>query len=43
MMDKVLDRSLKIIEIKLRQYSYINFWTNNFGKGMNYLIPSAKG
>ena len=40
-MAKVLDSSFEVNELKLQLYYYIHFWTNTFGKSINFLISSA--
>ena len=39
----MLDCDIIVSEFKLQPYSYIHFQTYALEKGMNYLIPSAKG
>ena len=42
-MVNVLDCGIVVIEFELHSYSYIHFWIDTFGKGMNPFIFLALG
>ena len=39
----MLDCDFELSKFKLQSHYYVHFQSNTLGKGMNFLIPQAKG